>query len=227
MAKTRKTKPPAVVCDLCYTEADQRCRTKSGKLLSRPHAVRLEAVRAARRDAKLDTARAMYQWELNGHYRIGPTPVVIHTDLLHLGVYSPDSINPAREHEAKLNEDGHIELTYLSKVQLHDGRFHVELSLDGHRFALPDKLARQVKQDMETLEEIARADEAAEQRAHAAARKAEQDSQDARCRNGRLGVPGECPMDCRGEVHKFDLGEFIRGARERGIYIGAEPETRD
>ena len=171
MAKTRKTTPPRVSCDHCQAEGGQRCRTESGKALSRPHAVRLEAVRAARRGARLDAKRAEYQGELPGHYRIGPVPVVIRTDLLHLGVYSPDSITPAREHEAKLSEHGTVELTYLSNVQLKDGKFTVELSLEGHRFALPDKLARQVKADMETLEEIARADEAAEQRALAATRK--------------------------------------------------------
>ena len=33
------------------------------------------------------------------------------------------------------------------------------------------------------------------------------------CRNGRRGVPGECPQDCRGEAHNFDFGEFMRGAK--------------
>ena len=39
------------------------------------------------------------------------------------------------------------------------------------------------------------------------------------CRNGRRGVPGECPVNCTGEVHNFDLDEFTRGAAERGIIV--------
>ena len=39
------------------------------------------------------------------------------------------------------------------------------------------------------------------------------------CKNGRLGVPGECPPDCQGEVHVFNLEDFIAGAAERGIII--------
>ena len=42
---------------------------------------------------------------------------------------------------------------------------------------------------------------------------------DPRCRNGRLGVPGECPADCAGYVHRFDEAAFIAGAEDRGIHI--------
>ena len=36
------------------------------------------------------------------------------------------------------------------------------------------------------------------------------------CRNGRRGVPGECPVNCTGEAHNFNLDEFMRGRRGTG-----------
>ena len=157
MAKTRK-RQPKTACPDCGSEGDQRCATENGRIRSQPHASRLKAQKLARKTARIDADRLRYgAGLLPGQFQAGPTPVTVRTDLLHLGIYSPEEITQAREHEARLN-DGAIELTYLTSVKLLDENFQVTVMLDGARFVMPDAVARRVWQDMHTLESLARAD---------------------------------------------------------------------
>ena len=183
MAKTKKkTQPPKVSCDLCHAKGGERCETGSGTKLSRPHAVRLEAERTAKQDGKLNDLRKKFQGPLPCQYRIGPTPLIITTDLFHLGIHSPDLVTEAREREQKVR-DGHVELTYLTYVEVNDGRFVVTVKLDGASTALPDKVARSIRQDMDLLESLAEADRQETRRAEVAAkRRAELDRRPARRR---------------------------------------------
>ena len=157
MAKTRK-RQPKIACPDCGSEGGQRCVTETGRIRSQPHSVRLKAQKSARKNARIDADRLRYgAGLLPGQYQAGPTPVTVRTDLLHLGIYSPEEITQAREHEARLN-DGGVELTYLTSVKLLDENFQVTVMLDGARFVMPDAVARRVWQDMHTLESLARAD---------------------------------------------------------------------
>ena len=167
MAKTRK-RQPKIACPDCGSESDQRCVTESGRIRSQPHAARLQAQKSARKNARIDADRLRYgAGLLPGQYQAGPTPVTVNTDLLHLGIYSPEEITQAREHEARLN--GGVELTYLTSVKLLDENFQVTVMLDGARFVMPDAVARQVRQDMDILESLAKADKDEEPRAELAA----------------------------------------------------------
>ena len=158
MAKTRK-RQPKVACPDCGSEGDQRCVTENGRIRSQPHASRLKAQKSARRNARLEADRLGYATGLlPRQFQAGPTPVTVKTDLLHLGIYSPEEITQAREHEARLN-DGGVELTYLTNVKLLDENFQVTVMLDGARFVMPDTVARQVRQDMDILEFLAKADQ--------------------------------------------------------------------
>ena len=149
---------PKVACELCLAIIGAPCLTESGKPRSKPHAVRVKAAKAARARARAAPDRSRLQTGLlPGHYQLGPTPVTIRTDLMHLGVYSPEEITPARERESKLNE-GVVELTYLINVKLVDGQFDVTTMIGGARTELPDMVVRQIRDDMHLLEAIARED---------------------------------------------------------------------
>ena len=170
MVKTRKkTQPPKVSCALCGAGGGERCETEGGTKLSRPHAVRLEAERTAKQDAKLDGLRKKHQGPLPGQYRIGPTPVTVISDLFQLGVHNPDLVTEAREREQRVR--GYVELTFLATVEVNDGKFAVALALDGDKSALPDAVARRIREDMNLLESLAEADRQETRRAEVAAKR--------------------------------------------------------